>query len=315
MSTNPNFERQKEIENAVQANFAERNPVRFFTPVQVSAGKQILEAKFANMPKIPTAVKDALFNEVDKFRAINGDYRIPQWRLDIEMTMSEYRQILGGGEYPGFAASAAAAMSAATKKILFQSAMQLIGANSFPYYGMVDAGTGNGTFSRPLTAGAATKAGAWTTATYGGSDLSGPVGLILQHEPFNDGTPLVLFYPSIVEQRMAGLVPDQTGQVVLFKELAQRFYGALEPVGKDAGSLSLLTGAAETATNFEMVVVNPRWFNWLYDIPPIVKLWESPAGDYAYLRLEIHGGLQPIPYLDTDGKVYKAMSYIDTCGA
>jgi len=312
---NPDFERQKEIEDQIRATFEQRNPTRFFTPLKVSDGKQMLQAKFATMPKIPQAVKDALFSEIDKFASQDGIYRIPQWRLDIKMTASQYRQILSDNEMQGFRESAVAALEAATKKILFQSAMQLIGANSYPYYGMLDAGTGNGTFHRPLTAGAATKAGAWTTATYGGSDLSSPIGQILQHAPFNDGTALVLFYPSITEVRMAGLVPDQSGQVVIFKELANRFYGAIEPVGKDSDSTSLLTGAAESATNFEMLACNPRWFNWLYDIPPIIKFWEAPAGDYWYLRLEVHGGIQPIPYVDTDSKIYKAMSYIDTCGS
>ena len=313
MATNPNFERVKEFQDDVLASFNMEDPFRLLTPVKVTDGKQLLQRKFAKMPKIPSVVREAVFDEVDKFNVINGTYPIPQFRLDMELKKSEYQQVVSEGEWEGLKRSAMAALVKAKSRCMFQNAILTTGANSFPYYGIIDAGTGNGTYSRPLTCGAATKAGAWTTATYGGSDLSGMTGIIRQFKLFQGD--LLLFYPAIVEQRMAGMVPDQTGQVVLFRELAERWYGGLESVDKDDDGTSLLSGVAETATNFFMSAINPSWWIEVYDEAPIVRLWQNPAQDRHYLQLEVHAAAVPIPIEDTDGKVYKAQSYIDTCGA
>ena len=316
MSTNPNFEICKKIEDQVMAEFGKVNPARFFTPINIGAGKEYLQRKFALMPKIPSAVKEAMFAEIDKFQATDGHYRVPQHRLDILIENNEYDQMMAGGEYAGFAKAAAMALAKAMAKTLFQaSPMGLNATNMWPYYGLVDAGTSNGTFDRPLTAGAGTKNGAWTTATYAALDMGAIVGNIRKHYDFNDGTGILLFYPNTVETRWVGLVPDVTGQVTFMSELRDRLFGASEPVADDESAASLLTGAAETATNFELVSCNPNWFVWLFDKAPIIRMWTNDAQDKHYLQLEEHGGLAPIPVYEADGKVYKAMSYIDTCGA
>jgi hypothetical protein len=86
-------------------------------------------------------------------------------------------------------------------------------------------------------------------------------------------------------------------------------------VDKDDDGTSLLTGNAETSTNFEMVAINPAWWIEVYDQSPIVRLWQNPQQDKWFLQLEVHAAAVPIPIEDTDGKIYKAMTYIDTCGA
>ncbi len=317
MSTNPNFEICKKIEDQVLAEFGAINPARHFAPIPIGAGKEYFQRKFALMPKIPSAVKEAVFSEIDKFQSQDGHYRCPQHRLDILIENNEYEQMMAGGEYAGFAKSAALSMAKAMAKTLFQaSPMGLNSANMFPYYGLIDAGTGSGTFDRPITAGVTTKAGVWTTATYCALDIGGLVGDMRKHYAFNDGTPLVLFYPSIAEKRWVGIVPDITGAVVFCRELAQRAelgIGVMEAVDNDESAYSLLTGNTEAVADFEMVLCNPNWFAWIYDKAPIARMWTNDAGDKHYLQLEEHGGLMPIPVYEADAKYYKAMTYVDAC--
>jgi hypothetical protein len=80
-------------------------------------------------------------------------------------------------------------------------------------------------------------------------------------------------------------VPDVTGQVTFVSELRDRLFGAFEPVADDEAGASLLTGVAETATNFELVACNPNWFVWLFDKAPIIRMWTNDAQDKHYLQL------------------------------
>jgi hypothetical protein len=320
MTLNPNFEKKKDIEAAVVAAWEMANPGRFFAPIKISEGKQLLQRKFAKMPKIPAAMKEIIEYEVDKFRTENGTYRIPRFAEKIEMSMDEYEEMLADGDFAGVAANLAAAMAVSVGKATFQNVIASLGANDFPYYGVADGGngvlatTGNGTRNRPITAGAGTKRGAWTTAAYGLGDLGEIKGHVLKHKPFDDGTPLVLFAPSIIQTQFNTLVPGLTNGMYI-GEAAQKVYGAIETVGDDDNSLCIMTAAAETATNFAMVTVNPNWFLTLFDKAPKARVWFNEDETKVFVGLEVHQGVMPIPLEEADGKIYKAMSYIDTCGA
>jgi hypothetical protein len=328
MATNPNYERKKEIETAVLDTFAVADPAQFFPPHKISDGKQILQKKFALMPHVPKNVAEIVSLEVDKFNELPGYYRVPRRRIDIEMRMDEYRTIMGGGEYAGLASAASKAMLIAKWNAICRASPISTGqepANAFPYYGLIDAGTGNGTPSRPLVTTAPTKAGAWSTATYAANDLAGLVGSLETHYAFSEAANAgkLLLYPAVVATRWNALVPDQTGQVVFVKELRDRLFERSAPVPdtvediatSGATAVSCLTGAAETATNFEMVACIPSMFLYVYDRAPSARLWVNESETAAYLSLEDHGGIIPIPIYETDSKWYKACTYIDTCGA
>lgn len=315
------FERTMQIQDAILEHFDVVNPYRFFDRVPVEAGRAVLEEKFAKMPSVPEGVKKIVQVQTDKFLSRPGDYRIPRHRVDLVMDMDQYRTIMGGGDFTGFAKNAAKSLAAGAARTLFQTQTKAGDANDVPHWGLIDVGTTNGTHSRPLTAGTHTKSGAWATSMFGATDLAGPRGLIHQHRDFDDGTPLVMFYPSIASVPLNLIVPDISGAVVFFRELALRIYGAIEPIGNvraretGAAAVNIMTGAAETATNFQLVMVNPNWFFEIGDIPPIARIFTNDKLTQGTLHLEYHGALKPIPFEDTDGKIYKAMSFVDTCGA
>lgn len=307
------------VEQAVLDAYKNEDPFRFFAKVPIGAGEKIVQKKFAQMPMIPQATKDNVIKNLDKFRSQPGVYRVPRHRLDIEMTEDEYRAIMAGGEYQGFASNAAKSLALSVAKTMFLNTLDVTATSDYPYWGLTDASTGNGTFDRPLQTGATTKVtGAWTNALIAANTAAALKGRLIKHPEFNDGTPLVCFYPNVIEEVLEAREPSMSVATTI-RDVFQAKFGAVVPAGEldEMGTTyakSILSGNEETPTDFDMVAVNPNWFIGIFEMAPSAKLEPKAHQQGAMLTLQHNIGLMPIPLKRPDGKTYKACQIIAASG-
>lgn len=314
MSVNADFEKMKvEVETGLIDQYELVDPARFFQAVPVGAGKQYIEEFFAKMPQIPQATRDSVAGLIDKFAQEKGTYAVPRHRLTIVMTEDEMRTIMASGKYEKWVKNAAKSLSLGVMKTVFQNQLGSAAGMNL-YYALGDVGTGNGTFDRPLVCGSTTKVtGAWTTALIAANSAAALKGRLITHDQFNDGTGLIMFYPNCVEAVMEGREPSMSVPTDI-RDIFTKKFAECVPIPVDESSLSIMTGNAETATDFDMIACNPRWFIWLYEQAPSVTLERNPNQTGATLTFIHNAGLMPIPVLEADGKVYKAMQSILASG-
>jgi len=318
-SGNPNYDRTVAVENAVLDAYMALDPFKHVAKVPAGAGVQVVHKKFAQMPTIPKASKHNIMSWMEKFASRPGNYRVPRHRLDIDMGEDEYRAIMAGGEYEGFATNAAKALAASVAKTFFQNVLDVTATSDYPYWGMIDAGSGNGDFDRPIMPGATTKVtGAWTTATIGANTAAALKGRITTIPEFNDGTPLVCIYPNVLEEVLESQNPGILSISRIRDEFLLRF-GAVDPAGEtdEMGTTyckSLLSGNEETPTDFDIVGYNPNWFIGVYEQAPSAKLEARLHQQGAILTIQHNIGLMPIPLKRPNGKTYKACQIIAASG-
>ncbi|MDY7080010.1 MAG: hypothetical protein SXV54_24285 [Chloroflexota bacterium] len=311
---NPQYDAKFDVAQAVLQTFTATDPFRFINTLQIQAGKHIRKQAYARLPSIPRPMREAFFDRLEQVRLEYGEYPLPKIRVDVPFSNDQWSQAQGAGQMSAIVNAVSTAMVKAKTKLMFQNSNLTTTTSTlvYPYYGLADAGTGNGTASRPLTAGSVTAAGAWTTATYGATDLGTLRGLLEQFQEFTG--PYLGFYPRQAAVPRNYIVPDQSGQVVYFHELMSRV-ATWEKIGDDENGANLATGSAETSTDFELIMIDPAWFVELYDTPPLVRHWQNDAADMHYVQFELHSGIMPIPVYMADGKIYKAMAYADALGS
>lgn len=314
MSTNPNYEIKKQIDDVVVPKFEYNSVLKYFPSQKIGDGKQVWERKFAVAPRIPLAQ-----NYIEKLvpqalQTANGKYNLPRVNLSVSLTEDEYAQRLGAGELPGHMSVLAMTMAKAVDKIAYQGKSYASG--EVQCYSLTDNGTGNGTNDRPLVTVDGTKKGSWATATYAGGDFGTLTGGLDPYPEF-DG-PRLLLRPSVSMPAFKQLVPGlYNGEFI--EDMAARVFTAMHKVGLDdppapgATALSLLTGEAETLTAFELFCVNPLCFTWVYDTPPFTNLIHDQIGKRWIYEMEVHGALIPTVLAEDAGKTYKALSKIDSC--
>jgi hypothetical protein len=319
-SGNPNFDRMVAVENAVLDAYKALDPFKHVAKVPVGAGVQVVHKKFAQMPTIPAATKHSVMSWMEKFSSRPGDYRVPRHRLAIKMDEDEYRSIMAGGEYEGFATNAAKSLAASVAKTFFQNVLDVTATSDYPYWGMIDESTANGTFDRPLLPGATTKVtGAWTTASIGANTAAALKGRIITVPEFNDGTPLVMVYPNVIEEVLESQNPGILAMSRIKDEFLTRF-GVIEPAGEtdEMGTTyakSLLSGNEELPADFDIVGYNPNWFIGVYEHAPSATLELVGHQQGAILTLIHNIGLMPIPLKRPNGKTYKACQIIKASGS
>lgn len=314
MSTNPNYEIQKQIDDVVVPKFEFLSVLRYFPSQKIGDGKRIWQRKFAVAPRIPLAQ-----NKIEKLvpqalQTADGKYNLPRVNLSVSLEEDEYAERLAAGELPGHFSVLAQTMSKGVDKIAFQG--KSYGSGEVQAYSFTDNGSGNGTNDRPLVTSDGTKKGSWGTATYAAGDFGTLLGGLDAYTEF-DG-PRLLLRPAVSMPAFDQLVPGlYNGEFI--EELAQRKFTALHKVGLDdpaaagASALSLLTGEAETLTAFELFCVNPLCFTWVYDTPPFTNLIHDQIGKKWIYEMEVHGALIPTVLAEDAGKTYKALSKIDSC--
>lgn len=318
MSGNAQFDLKKVIEEGVLDAYARIDPTRFFRAVPAAAGRETIEDYFAVMPRVPKAAVEAGIEWIEAFKIESGEFRLPRHRIDIPIKEDELRRYQSNGNaLQTLIDNAAKSLARSVAQTVFQN---VIAPSHVPYYGLSDVGTGNGTFSRPLVAGSTTKvAGAFTTALIAAGNAGALKGRLIAHEEFNDGTPLVMFYPNVLEAVFEGREPSMTVPTDVRDCFTTKF-GAVVAAGEmdEMGTTyakSILSGNEETTTDFDLVCCNPNWFLWRYEQPPVIEFERKPRQLGAVVSCIHNGGLQPIPLPKVNGKIYKAMMKIADAGS
>lgn len=316
MSTNPNYEIKKQIDDVVIPKFEFNSVLRYFPSMKIGDGKQIWQRKFAVPPAIPQAQQ-----KIDKLvpqalKTENGKYNLPRVNLSVSMDEDEYAERLALGELPGHLSVLAQTVAKATDKIAYQG--KTYASGEVQCYSLTDNGTGNGSNDRPLTALDGTKKGTWITAGYAIGDFATLTGGLDVFPEFDGPRLLLAPAPSMTEFNT--LVPSlTTGQLIIQK--AREIFTAMEKVANDdpaaagATALNLLTGEVETSANFELFCVNPMCFTWVYDTPPFTNLVHDIPNKRWLYEMEVHGALIPTTLGMAGGKTYKALTKVDACNS
>jgi len=312
MSTNPNYEIKKQIDDEVMLKFETSSILKYFPSQKIGDGKQIWQRKFAEPPRSPLAQIEIERLMPQALKTSDGKYRLPRLNLSVFLTEDEYAERAAAGELPGHFASIANKMEIAVKRVCFQG--KAFATGEVQCKAMVDgAGTSN---DDPIVCANGTKKGLWSTTGFAIGDFGILIGNLDTHKEF-DG-PRLLLVPAVAMTEFNTLVPGlTTGETI--KQKAQQMFTAIETAEKDdppaagAAAKCLLTGEVETAADFELFCVNPLCWTWVYDVPPFTNLIHDQINKRWIYEMEVHGALISTVLAEEAGVIYKALVKIDDC--
>lgn len=312
MSTNPNYEIKKQIDDQVMLKFEVSSILRFFPTQKIGDGNQIWQRKFAEPPRAPIAQLEIEKLVPQALKTSDGKYNLPRLNLSIEMKEDEYAQRLTAGELPGHLESIAKKMEMGVKRVCFQGKSYATG--EVQCKAMADgAGTSN---SDPIVCKNGTKKGLWTTTAFAVGDFGVLTGELDAHKEF-DG-PRLLLAPAVAMPAFKMVCPGLTTGELIY-ERAEKLFTAIETVEKDdppspgGTATCLLTGEVETVDDFELFCVNPLCWTWVYDTPPFTNLIHDIVNKRWIYEMEVHGALIPTTLAEEAGVIYKALVKIDDC--
>lgn len=182
------------------------------------------------------------------------------------------------------------------------------------YNHLRDAGTSNGTLSRPLILSSAS-AGVWSTVANFFTDVNEVVNALVEKE-FEDKSKFLVFYPNTVEASIAkGRTTSGDGRFNLFEELERIGISRDQVISVPQVYMpEIAADAAPVSTKWDMYCVDTSMVDIYWTQPPFVNVYVDGSGD-RYPKMTIQANLAFCPVFRplenrVDGKIYKGVSRV-----